>query len=101
MPYIKAKKRTVLDPHIDTLADLINRPGELNYIISKLADKMIDKAGFDYAGLNAIAGVLHCAAVEFDRRIVAPYEDRKMWENGDVYRPEHIMPRLPHTPDDN
>lgn len=62
-------------------------PGELNYkittdIISYLKWKY-DKVG--YAQLNEVVGVLECAKQEFIRRMVNPYEDAKIKENGDVY----------------
>ena len=38
-----------------------------------------------YAVYNRAMGVFDCAAREFYRRVVAPYEDKKIMENGDVY----------------
>ena len=41
--------------------------------------------GNSYATINDIIGALEGAKMEFYRRVVAPYEDEKIKENGDVY----------------
>lgn len=38
--------------------------------------------GFRYVNLNAIVGVLTSALVEFQRRVVDPYEDEKLLSMG-------------------
>jgi hypothetical protein len=35
--------------------------------------------------VNDVVGALDGAKAEFQRRVVAPYEDKKIRENGDVY----------------
>ncbi len=59
-------------------------PGELNYCLTRLC---IEYAGShpNYERLNAIIGALEACKLEFYRRMVAPYEDGKIRENGDVY----------------
>lgn len=59
--------------------------GELNYYLTRFLDTWL---GDDicYAKLMAVIGTLECVKQEFYRRVAAPYEDRKMAENGDVYR---------------
>ncbi len=37
------------------------------------------------AYFNAVVGALECAKLELYRRMVAPYENGKIAENGDVY----------------
>lgn len=59
--------------------------GELNYCITTLIDGYIAKQGKNYDNINAVIGVLECAKLELYRQIAAPYEDKKMSENGDVY----------------
>lgn len=59
--------------------------GELNYVITEALIGYLRVKGLRYATLNEIVGVLECAKAEFQRRIVAPYEDMKIAENGDVY----------------
>jgi hypothetical protein len=34
--------------------------------------------------MNDVLGALHAAGLEFNRRIVAPYEDTKIEQNGDI-----------------
>ena len=81
MPYIKQKNRESLLRYPLASADA----GELNYSITKLIDGYVSLYGLKYETLNAIVGVLECAKAEFYRRVVAPYEDLKIQENGDVY----------------
>ena len=45
----------------------------------------IDAKGLRYEHLNAVVGALDSCKAEFQRRVVAPYEDKKAGENGDVY----------------
>ncbi len=79
MPYIKAEDRDALD-----CGDIICTPGELNYVITDLVVNYLgDKP--NYAKFNEVIGVLECAKLELYRRMVAPYEDTKKEENGDVY----------------
>lgn len=37
--------------------------------------------------LADVLGTLECVKLEFYRRVVAPYEDKKCAENGDAYQP--------------
>jgi hypothetical protein len=80
VPYIKT----------DARVELLNgkrfpaTAGELNYIFSKLAWEYFQK-NRNYQGINDIVGALEGAKLEFNRRVVGPYEDLKIEENGDVY----------------
>lgn len=81
MPYVKSEDRSRLDK-----GDAPKEAGELNYAITKLIDEYLKyKGGIRYSHLNEIVGVLECAKLELYRRIAAPYEDKKIDENGDVY----------------
>jgi hypothetical protein len=65
------------------LSSKIQTSGELNYVITRL---LLDRASQpNYERLNSLMGVLECAKQEFYRRAVAPYENIKIKENGDVY----------------
>lgn len=85
------------------VADLQGKPGKLNYIITRLVIMSLPPEP-RYEDFNRAVGVLECAKLEFYRRMVAAYEDRKRSENGDVYpmasrpstRPEGGMD---HSPD--
>ncbi len=80
MPYITEDRREGLyDP------EDVENPGELNYLITKICLEYIQGYGYSYQAMNDIIGALECAKLEMYRRRVAPYEDEKMKENGDVY----------------
>ncbi len=81
MPYIDKDARQRLEEGGEP-----ETAGELNYVISKIADRyLIAKGGLRYANINEVIGALECAKLEFYRRIAAPYEDTKIESAGDVY----------------
>ena len=55
-------------------------PGYVNYFLHKLAKDYCR----NYAEIREFIGELECAKHEIYRRIAAPYEDKKIEENGDV-----------------
>ena len=60
--------------------------GELNFLITTLCIEYATRGGaLNYARINDTIGALESAKLEFYRRLVAPYEDTKIAENGDVY----------------
>ena len=83
MPYIKQIDRYKFEQSIQDILDLIEYDGEVNYIITRIIDSIY--GGNSYDGLNTAIGVLGCIMQEFYRRRVAPYEDKKIKQNGDVY----------------
>lgn len=85
MPYIKNLKRAELDPTFIESTMLPTNSGELNFCITRLCDDYINRRGLKYEQINAVIGALECAKLELYRRIAAPYEDRKIKTNGDVY----------------
>lgn len=84
MPYITKEQRAELDLPLAKVAWSITTLGELNYAMTVLAREFVSGGGH-YEELNAVHGTFHSAAAEFYRRVVAPYEDAKIEENGDVY----------------
>lgn len=86
MPYIKEADRIRIEP--TAVGDTPATPGELNYIITAYCSLYLRDKGLSYATVNEIVGVLECAKLELYRRVAAPYEDKKIAENGDVYPPE-------------
>jgi len=44
----------------------------------------LEKVGKKYDTLSDVTGVLHDIVTEWDRTVVAPYEDLKIKQNGDV-----------------
>lgn len=80
MPYIKNQDefRTSINPDFKT-------PGELNFSITYLINTYIHNKGLNYQTINDIIGALEGSKLEFYRRIVVPYENLKITQNGDVY----------------
>ncbi len=83
MPYIKDEDK----------AGAITTPstaGELNFAITNLIQTYLSHSTLNYQAINDIVGALEGAKAEFQRRVVAPYEDIKIRENGDCYLPEFL-----------
>jgi hypothetical protein len=82
VPYIKEMYRVLIDPtrYVYPAQDT----GELNFQITCLVKRFLGNKP-NYAKFNEAVGVLECAKLELYRRMVAPYEDTKITENGDVY----------------
>ena len=109
MPYIEKVNRRLVDQggprkrgldalieHLDYLRDTWPNtksvgwhPGTLNYIITRLCDYWCKPEAYageaNYEKYNTVIGVLECVKQELYRRQIAPYEDKKCEENGDVY----------------
>lgn len=85
MPYIDSSSRSDLKDKFVHAGRSIQNAGELNYFITKILDQYISTKGKNYQNLNEVIGVLECAKLEIYRRIIAPYEDTKIEQNGDVY----------------
>jgi len=87
MPYItleNRKKFKAVQLPFKLCADLNKlSAGDLNYLITWIIDRQIDDA--NYARYNEIIGALECCKQELYRRMIAPYEDKKKKENGEVY----------------
>ena len=84
MPYIPLKDRKRFDYDISNLNKEINTSGELNYVISCLANSLVDRLGGRYDNHNTVIGVLECAKLEMYRRRTGPYEDNAIARNGDI-----------------
>jgi hypothetical protein len=88
MPYIKNEDRFALAPFErpdGSRTRPIRTAGELNFLFTILAIEYIEANGLNYQNCNDVVGALDGAKAEFQRRVVAPYEDKKIRENGDVY----------------
>lgn len=83
MPYIDRRRRREIDPIAS--GDPPQNPGELNYALTRVIRGYLDDHGVSYRTFNDITGALTNCGLEFYRRIVAPYEDRKIVQNGDVF----------------
>jgi len=102
MPYLKDEKlRKILDEAIEDYGSLLMFPGTINYLLFKLAKKSCHK----YEQYRNFIGELEASKREIKRRLgknhwlvkqiekiidkiydelVAPYEDKKIKEHGDV-----------------
>ena len=86
MPYIPQRSRdSIIDATGKVDPTAIETVGELNFAITYLMNTFCK--GDSYTAFNEVMGVVESAKLEFYRRRVAPYEDRKSSENGDVYGP--------------
>ena len=87
MPYVPRNDRPEMDEHLRPLIEAIgDRPGHLNYAISILL------LGFSgdtpgYATLSEAHSQALCAAAEYYRTVMAPYEDAKKVANGPLVVP--------------
>lgn len=91
MPYLIDELKSEIDERggRDTashLASLEDRHfiGALNYLVFKVVRRRIASKGKSYFLFAAIVGTLLCCVLEIYRRLIAPYEDEKIQENGDV-----------------
>lgn len=57
--------------------------GELNYIFTKIINAYM-QSGESYQNYNDVVGALEGCKLELYRIKIAPYEDKKRVENGDV-----------------
>lgn len=82
MPYIKQSQRDQLHERSRGAWTA----GELNYMFTHhILGFIRANGGLNYENVNAVVGALECCKLELYRRLAAPYEDRKIAENGDVY----------------
>ena len=87
MPYIKRDQRPAADGAVQPLIDHLKQlsveeqDGVLNYAITKTIKSVYP---LKYFHLNRALGVLSAVTHELYRRVIGPYEDTKIKENGDV-----------------
>ena len=79
MPYITQKDKEALDK------DGPKTTGQLNFTFTKIIQFYLSRKGMSYSSFNDVIGALEACKLEFYRRVVSPYEDNKIKENGDVY----------------
>ena len=81
MPYIEQKDRQ----KIYKGDDVPDNKGELNFLISCALIHYMHKHGKSYQVLSDCISACNDAGEEFRRRVLNPYEDEKIEENGDIY----------------
>lgn len=82
MPYIKQERRVDLDRVNHAMWDAnIVADGDLNYLLFRYCKLCVKPS---YNNYKNYIGELRQCATEIERRLLAPYEDEKIIENGDV-----------------
>jgi hypothetical protein len=84
MPYIPKLARKIIDEIVNDAHFSVAANGSLNYFLVKLMLVRRKLEGESYTFYKNYLGELEAAKLEIYRRYVAPYEDKKMKENGDV-----------------
>ena len=86
MPYTRPQDRTEkMKGCIAALSQEIENKGDLNYVICELAGwLMIKTGGMGYTNVSNWIDGVHGAERELTRRLLNPYEDEKILENGDL-----------------
>jgi len=82
MPYITQDARKELDNN-ERKPDAL---GELNYEITMLIKDYLDRQGHGYRNYAGVIGMLETIILEYYRRVVVPYEQEKIRENGDIFK---------------
>jgi hypothetical protein len=85
MPYIDRGRRKLLLPLIGQLGSRIRDAGDLNYVVGQLTRTLAFMLGDNYDAHNSALGAVLLSGKEYYRRVIAPYEDTKIEEEGDVY----------------
>ena len=81
MPYIKPADR---EKFKEIILPSIDKVGELNYVLTSICNWYLENKPVSYQVYNDVIGALECAKLEYYRRKVSIYEERKLAENGDV-----------------
>lgn len=82
MPYIKQERRPDLNKVVIAMSEAsVKADGDLNYILYRFCKYHVTPS---YNNYKNFLGELNEAAEEIRRRLLAPYEDKKIEENGDV-----------------
>jgi len=89
MPYIDKKGRDFWDPKIKDLIYEIKSvnpvEGDMNYMITNIILAWV-RINPHYARYNSAVGILECVKQELYRREISEYENKKISDNGDVYK---------------
>ena len=85
MPYLTAEKReNLLDFNVTVGGRPPESAAELNYMITYCVKAFLNGRPLNYSVLNDCVGAIEGAKMEFQRRYVGPYEEKKLEQNGDV-----------------
>lgn len=81
MPYITQNARI----NLQNIEIKPHTSGELNYMLTNSCLDFLDSKDKNYESFNSVIGALEACKLEFYRRMITPYENKKIEENGDVY----------------
>ena len=82
MPYIKQENRAWMDEVVESMNQHgVVANGDLNYILYAFCKRYVKPS---YNNYKNFCGELRQCATEIERRLLGPYEDSKVVENGDV-----------------
>lgn len=82
MPYIKNERRQELEMLIELMREKnIQADGDLNYVLYAFCKRHVAPS---YNQYKNFCGELRQCVTEIERRLLGPYEDQKIKENGDV-----------------
>lgn len=85
MPYIDQKTREAISIDIDFGSPEGFTVGNLVYVLTVIINSFMKHRGESFQSLAEVVAALEQTKDEFQRRVVHPYEDEKLKENGDVY----------------
>jgi len=88
MPYISKQERALYDEEIDSLVTKLLPSGNVEphvtYIVYKLMKELFGRAGFRWKIKVTPLKILESVKFEYYRRVIGPYEDNKIEENGEI-----------------
>jgi len=104
MPYISQQDRTWIDNELaeyqdgwedecqlQTIADILRRvpskkvKGAINYFVTRIVlPTLRPETGWGYTSLSEAVSVVRDVADEIQRRLLGPYEDKAIQNNGDI-----------------
>jgi len=82
MPFIKQERRLDMDEIVNLMvANYVRVDGDLNYILYKFCKYHVTPS---YNNFKNFCGELRECVEQIERDLLAPYEEKKKQENGDV-----------------
>lgn len=85
MPYVTNEKRLIADDMVRSKDLYLLNDGDITYVITKIIHQHLENmGGLSYHNLNRCVGILQNTKDEFNRSVVAKYEDSKKELNGGV-----------------
>lgn len=83
MPYTKPEDREQYDAYES--CPVPETDGDLTYVLSRIVARFVHHHGKSYSVLSDARDALTGCSREFERCVIAPYEQQKREANGDVW----------------